>query len=71
MTWNYRILDFGTHYALHEVYYDNDIPHSWTELPCTFTWDADETPTTWPFERVIEAFGKPIIKIQDGKIVDY
>lgn len=71
MTWNYRILDFGTHYALHGVYYDNDIPHSWTEEPCSFTWDIDEIPSSWSFDRCIEALNKPFIKIRDGKIIDH
>ena len=71
MTWNYRILDFGTHYALHEVHYDNDIPHSWTEEPCSFAWDIDETPSSWPFDRCIEALNKPFIKIRDGKIISH
>lgn len=47
MTWNYRIIDFGTHKALHEVYYDDDgSPNGWTEKPATFVCDEDETPST-------------------------
>lgn len=40
MTWNYRLIDFGTHVALHEVYYNADgEPTSWTENPASFVGD--------------------------------
>lgn len=42
-TWNYRIIDFGTHRALHEVHYDAlGKPRAYTEEPATFVCDPDE-----------------------------
>lgn len=42
--WNYRIIDFGTHYALYEVFYDDEgTPYAYTETPATFGCElADE-----------------------------
>lgn len=35
--WNYRIIDFGTHFALHEAFYDDEgTPYAFTETPATF-----------------------------------
>ena len=43
MTWNYRIIVFGTYDALHEVYYDDEgRPTGYTASPATFLIDADE-----------------------------
>lgn len=40
MTWNYRIIDFGHHVALHEVYYDAaGKPRSYAEQPASFVAD--------------------------------
>ncbi|MEI5687747.1 hypothetical protein [Sphingomonas kyungheensis] len=42
MTWNYRIIDFGDHLALHEVHYDEaGKPTSYTAEPATFVVDPD------------------------------
>lgn len=45
-TWNYRIIDFGEHLALHEVHYDEaGKPRLYTEDAITFVADpgcADE-----------------------------
>lgn len=42
--WDYRIIDFGTHFALYEVFYDGeDTPYAYTETPATFGCEsADE-----------------------------
>lgn len=43
MTWNYRIIDFVTHLALHEVFYDeNRKPRSYTEDAISFIVDPEE-----------------------------
>ncbi len=44
MTWNYRIIRHKEgHFALHEVYYDDDgNPDGWTQDPITFVVDSDE-----------------------------
>jgi hypothetical protein len=30
-TWNYRVINHGTHYSIHEVYYEKNKPVAWTE----------------------------------------
>lgn len=43
MTWNYRIIDFGTHFALHEVYYDEvGQPKRYTSGPADFVVDLED-----------------------------
>lgn len=43
MSWNYRIIDHGTHLALHEVYYDQrGRVNTWSAEPTTFISDTDE-----------------------------
>ena len=42
MSWNYRILDHGNHFALHEVFYDGDAVRCWTQQPVGFVVDAHE-----------------------------
>lgn len=44
MTWNYRIIDFGDHFALHEVYYEKDgkTVKAYTEGAATFGVDEEE-----------------------------
>lgn len=40
MSWNYRIIEFGTHLALHEVYYDKrGKVRGWTAEPAGFISD--------------------------------
>jgi len=44
MIWNYRIIEFPTHRALHEVYYDGrGRPEGYTENPVSFTEEPDES----------------------------
>lgn len=41
--WNYRIIDFGTHLALHEVHYaDGGAPRAYTAEPASFVADPGE-----------------------------
>lgn len=43
MTWNYRVITFEKHRALHEVYYDPDgRPTGYTKRPVGFVEDLDE-----------------------------
>lgn len=43
MSWNYRVIDFGTHVALHEVYHDADgNPRSYTADAIEFVVDPSE-----------------------------
>lgn len=42
MSWNYRIIEFGTHLALHEVYYDErGKVRGWTAEPAGFISDLE------------------------------
>jgi hypothetical protein len=41
MTWDYRIIDFGDHVALHEVHYAADgSPSAYAESPAAFVADV-------------------------------
>ncbi len=42
MTWNYRIVDHGDWFGLHEAFYDEGGATSWTADPITFACDKDE-----------------------------
>jgi hypothetical protein len=39
--WNYRVIDFGDHLALHEVHYEDGKPVAYTEGPATFVTDNE------------------------------
>jgi len=41
-TWNYRIINFGTHKALHEVHYEDGKPVAYASEPATFVCDPDQ-----------------------------
>lgn len=73
MTWNYRIIDFGTHKALHEVYYDDKgVPNGWTEKPADFVCDADEGPEEIAGALAMalsDAQRRPMLRHVDGKLV--
>jgi hypothetical protein len=72
-TWNYRVIDFGTHKALHEVYYDEGgNPNGWTETPATFGCDADEDATEIAGAlamAISDAIRRPILKAEADKLV--
>lgn len=43
MSWNYRVIKFDDHYALHEVYYDaGGKVTAYTERPADFGSDEEE-----------------------------
>lgn len=64
MTWNFRVLDHGTHFALHEVHYDEQgTATSWTADPVTFTGDTLDDVIT-DLERALhDARNRPILRI--------
>jgi hypothetical protein len=72
MSWNYRIIDFGTHKALHEVYYDDaGNPRAYTAEPATFVADPSEDDGSEADEisggltRAMEAASKPTLHVDD------
>lgn len=72
MAWNYRILDHGDHFALHEVYYDAaGTPNGWTERPIEFVCDTDDGPqgVIGSLEMALaDARKHPVLKVKRGKL---
>jgi len=72
-SWNYRVLDFGTYKALHEVYYDDEgAPDGWTEQPATFVCDDDEGPSQITSALAMAAYDAgrlPVLKVVGDKLV--
>lgn len=66
-TWNYRIIDFGTHKALHEVHYDAaGKPNGYTENPATFVCDPDQDDIGAALERALRgARERPVLPVGD------
>jgi hypothetical protein len=71
MNWNYRVIrtedETGPCYAIHEVYYRNGEPHSWTE---TSVPPVSET-RNGLFEvigQMIEGIAQPVLVIIDNKL---
>jgi len=70
MTWNYRIIDFGTHKALHEVYYDeNGNPNAWTAEPAMFACDADQNDIAGALRTALADTERPILHVRNDKII--
>ena len=70
--WNYRIIDFGAHKALHEVHYENGEPVGWTESPATFVCGDDEDWTAITNGLAMaasDAARMPILLALDGKLI--
>lgn len=66
MTWNYRIIDFGTHRALHEVHYDGDRPVAYSEAPATFACDPDQDDIAGSLEVALrDARERPMLNVDD------
>ena len=43
MSWNYRLIDYGSHVAVHEVYYDDEgKPTAYTTRPVYLSGDTLE-----------------------------
>lgn len=69
--WNYRIIqqDYkGTNYMrIHEVYYVEGKPSSWTEDPiCAFGEDLEDVIKN--YRKMSEAFEMPILEIVVGEM---
>lgn len=65
-TWNYRIVDFGTHKALHEVHYEDAKPVSYSSNPATFACDPDQDDIASGLERAIQSVREyPILPVSE------
>lgn len=69
MTWNYRIIKHKDIYAVHEVFYTKDKPHTWTENPINLA-DESYSGLESSFMYMRDAFDKPILTIKDGKLIE-
>lgn len=72
MSWNYRILDHGTHCALHEVFYTDEEPTGWTVEPVDFVCDTEEGPDgiTKSLEMAIgDAVKWPVLKVSGDRLL--
>lgn len=72
MKWNYRVMDFGDHFALHEVFYSEGGGISWTESPIYFACGEDEgvDGIIGSLEMALaDAKHRSPIKIRDGAVV--
>jgi len=64
--WNYRIIDFGTHKALHEVHYKDGQPVAFAEGPATFVCDPDQDDIASALEMALgDAKARPVIAVAD------
>lgn len=67
MGWNHRIIKEvcqvtgETYLAIHEVYYNNDIPNSATIQPITILGE-DISSLIWTVDKIKECLGKPILE---------
>jgi len=69
MSWNYRILKHkqkykyssnGDYYAIHEVMYENNKPHSCTKDPIDIVGE-DIKSIKWQLDNIKKALNKPVI----------
>lgn len=67
MSWNYRVIDHGDWFGLHEVYYNDGKPVSRTANPVTFLCDAEDGPEgiKSSLELALRAFEKPVLTVKD------
>ncbi len=69
MSWNYRVLDHGTHFALHEVYYREDgSVRGWTAEPVGFVSPPEEgvEGLALSLERALsDARRQPVLRVAD------
>jgi hypothetical protein len=68
-TWNYRVLNHGTHYSIHEVYYEKDKPVAWTEdamIPVGETYDEFKE----DMFHFFCALGRPVLIIKKNKLYE-
>lgn len=72
--WNYRVIEKGSedykYYEFHEVYYDADGKIiAWTENPVDLHIEA-VADIKFLMKRLKKATKKPILRIEDGELVD-
>ena len=76
--WNHRVIrtpynigekDPYYTYGIHEVYYDEDGPFSWTVEPIKFTGDSVED-IKWSLEKMLECLSKPVLQADGDKLVE-
>ena len=78
-TWNYRIIKMADKklkglpqsfsWGIYEVYYKNDVPHSWSENPMHAIGDS------WnelmeDYNIMFHAFTKPTLILKEGKLLE-
>lgn len=73
MTWNYRVIkstdEGGDDYAIHEVYYDGEIPTKWSTEAATVH-DYERKGLNDVIGMFIMALAKPTLRIDGGKLVE-
>ena len=66
-TWNHRVIkttsEYGYYYAIHEVHYTNDIPHSLTVDPISVGGEDVES-IKWTLEKMLIATEKEVIPME-------
>jgi len=67
-TWNYRILRYPEgDYGLHEVYYTDDVPDSWTVGPKSFHGDEPEDIIKALELALADAKKRPVLQISEDE----
>jgi hypothetical protein len=71
--WNHRVIRSedagGVCYAIHEVFYEDGKAGSWTETPVEVISET-RTGLFCVLARMTEAVGRPILEVQEGKLVE-
>lgn len=67
MSWNYRIIKDGDNYAVCEVFYEKDIPHSWSEPVTLEGIDTDDI--LHQLEMIIKDINNKVLEVKDNKII--
>jgi hypothetical protein len=68
-TWNYRVINHGTHYSIHEVYYEKGKPVAWTEdamIPVGKSYDEFKE----DMFHFFCALGRPVLIIKKNKLYE-
>jgi hypothetical protein len=69
--WNYRVLEFTageeSWRAIHEVYYQDDVPMAYTADAATIQWDLDagDGSALTILDRMRDAISKPVLREAD------
>src|SRR3546814_15898931 len=71
MTWNYRILDHGTHLDLHEVFYDDTgRPEGWAAEPLDVASETREELLQALEMALADARNRPVLRIAGNRLVE-